>query len=82
MAASIKQRIGAAKLDAMSERELRALLVANLADTTALRASIVAITAKLDVLTAKLNADGGVTDTNYATDFASACDPAALTLTA
>jgi hypothetical protein len=27
--------------------------------------------AKIDVLTAKLNADAGVTDTNYATDFVS-----------
>jgi len=41
-----------------------------LTDLTALRAAIVAITAKLD-------ADGGVTDTNYA----STCDPAALETT-
>ena len=71
MADSIKQRMGAVKLDLMTERELRALLSATLVDLTALRASVVAITAKLD-------ADGGVTDTNYA----STCDPAALTLTA
>jgi hypothetical protein len=30
-----------------------------------------AMAAKIDVLTAKLNADGGVTDTNYAVNFAS-----------
>jgi hypothetical protein len=41
------------------------------ADLTAIRAAIVAITAKLD-------ADGGVTDTNYA----ATCNPAALTSTA
>ena len=58
------------------------LLNSLLADVTALHASVVAITAKLDVATAKLNSDGGVTDTNYAVDFASACDPAALTTTA
>jgi uncharacterized protein YoaH (UPF0181 family) len=37
-----------------------------------------ALAAKLDVLTAKLNADAGVTDVNYAVDFASVLD--ALTL--
>jgi hypothetical protein len=41
------------------------------ADITALRAAVVAITAKLD-------ADGGVTDTNYA----ATCNPAAVTSTA
>lgn len=41
------------------------------ADLTALRAAVVAITAKLD-------ADAGVTDTNYA----ATCNPAALTATA
>jgi len=48
-------------------------------DLTALRAAIIALDAKLDVLTAKLNADAGVTDTNYATNFAATIDPAALT---
>jgi hypothetical protein len=79
--ASIKERTGGIS-DKANARETRKLLEAVLADNTALRASILAITAKLDVLTAKLNADGGVTDTNYATDFASATNPAALTLTA
>ena len=51
--------------------EYRAMLTALLADMTAMRAAIVAITAKLD-------ADTGVNDT----DFASSCDPAALTVTA
>lgn len=33
-------------------------------DLTAIRNAILAINAKLDTLTTKLNADGGVTDTN------------------
>jgi len=37
-----------------------------------------ALAAKIDVLTAKLNADAGVTDVNYAVNFASTLD--ALTL--
>lgn len=49
---------------------LRTLLEAAQTDLAALRAAIVAITAKLD-------ADGGVTDADYA----STCNPAALTLT-
>lgn len=45
-------------------------LDAILSDLTALRGAVVAITAKLD-------SDAGVTDTDYA----SSCDPAALTTT-
>lgn len=79
MAESINQRL--AKLaDKADAKELRALLNAVLVDNAALRTSITAVTAKLDLLTAKLNADAGVTDTDYATNFASTCDPAALTL--
>ena len=51
--------------------ELKRAFSAVLADSTALRAAIVGITAKLD-------ADAGITDTNYAATW----DPAALTLTA
>jgi len=58
---------------------VKTLADAQLTDLAALRASIVALTAKIDVLAAKLNADAGVTDTNYAVDFASAVNPAALT---
>ena len=50
-------------------------------DLNVLRDAIIAVNAKLDTLATKLNADGGVTDTNYATDFASATDPAAMTTT-
>lgn len=68
--ASIKQQIGTLS-DKSDAKALRKLLEDLLADNTALRASIVAITAKLD-------ADAGVTDTNYA----ATTNPAALTLTA
>lgn len=68
--ASIKQQT-AALSDKSEAKALRKLLEDVLADNTALRASIVAITAKLD-------ADAGVTDTNYA----ATTNPAALTLTA
>lgn len=68
--ASIKQQT-AALSDKSDAKALRKLLEDVLADNTALRASIVAITAKLD-------ADAGVTDTNYA----ATTNPAALTLTA
>jgi hypothetical protein len=53
------------------EIELKRVISAVLADSTALRASIVGITAQLDT-------DGGVTETDYAASF----DPAALTLIA
>lgn len=68
--ASIKQQT-ATLSDKSDAKALRKLLEDVLADNTALRASIVAITAKLD-------ADAGVTDTNYA----ATTNPAALTLTA
>ena len=51
--------------------DVKALMVAMLADITAIRSALVATHAKLD-------ADAGVTDTDYA----SANDPAALTVTA
>lgn len=69
MSESIKERMQS-KAPAFSAYDQRLLLEAVLADLTALRAAIVAITAKLD-------ADAGVTDTNYA----ATTNPAALTLT-
>lgn len=57
-------------LNTQDEQNFRILLNAAQDDLAALRAAIVAITAKLD-------ADAGVTDTNYA----STCNPAALTFT-
>jgi hypothetical protein len=68
--ASIKQITGALS-DKADAKELRKLLENVLADNTAIRAALVAVTAKLD-------ADATVTDTNYA----ATCNPAALTLTA
>ena len=60
---SVTARISALP-DQMTAKELRPLLAA-MVD------AIQNLAAKNDTLTAKLNADGGVTDTNYATDFAS-----------
>ena len=68
-------------VNAHEEKNLRILLNAAQVDIAAQRTAIVAINAKLDVLTAKLNADAGVTDANYATNFASTLNPAALTFT-
>ncbi|PPC86323.1 MAG: hypothetical protein CTY37_06175 [Methylotenera sp.] len=79
--ASISQRTGAIS-DKSDAREVRALIENVLADNTALRTALIATLEKIDVLTAKLNADAGVTDTNYAVNFASTLTPAALTLTA
>lgn len=69
MAESIRERLQTHS-PRVEVAELRKLLEAAQADLAALRASIVAITAKLD-------ADAGVTDTNYA----ATTNPAALTLT-
>ena len=54
---------------AVEPTDVRVLLTAALADITALRASVLLLTAKLD-------ADATVTDTNYA----ATCNPAAITL--
>jgi hypothetical protein len=59
-----------ASVDNLNHEDAIAVLDSMLADITAIRAAVVAITAKLD-------ADAGVTDTDYA----STCDPAALTTT-
>ena len=87
---SIKRRIGAmpSKADA---REVRPLLDAVLTDLTELRTELAAAVADvkrvagaLDTLATKLNADAGVTDTNYATGNSAAitaATPGALTLT-
>lgn len=64
---SIKQRTNAMANHRDGE-QMRHVLTNILADITAIRASILLITAKLD-------ADAGVTDTNYA----STTNPAALT---
>jgi len=69
MPESIAQRLATVP-DRVTVREIRPLLTTVLADLTALRAAVVAITAKLD-------ADTGVADTNYA----SLTNPAALTTT-
>ena len=77
------------KVDA---REMRPLLDAVLTDLTELRTELAAAVADvarvagaLDTLATKLNADAGVTDTNYATGNSAAITastPGALTLIA
>ncbi len=66
MAESIAQRTAAISNTADAVQLYKALN-ALYTDVAALRAALVAVTAKLD-------ADGGVTDTNYA----ATCNPAAL----
>lgn len=56
---------------ALTDPEIKKLLQSVLTDLAVLRASVVAVTAKLD-------ADATVTDTDYA----ATCNPAALTTTA
>lgn len=79
-----RQAIDRAVLDV----EMKALLNAqvsqstDVADLTALRTSIVAILAAMDTLATKLNADAGVTDTNYVTTNAATNTPAAITTVA
>jgi hypothetical protein len=69
---SISQRVNASQLDAISRRELADLLQAARADIAALQARVTGLAAKLD-------ADGGVTDTNYGALFPA---PATTNLTA
>ncbi len=69
--------------------DTNAVLDAVVADLTAIRAEVVkavaditALDTAFDTLVAKLNADGGVTDTDYAGAAAmTATDPAAMTTT-
>jgi hypothetical protein len=69
MTVSIKQHFSHAPTQ--EAIEFKRVMTAVLADSAALRAAIVGITAQLDT-------DGGVTETDYAATF----DPAALTLIA
>ncbi len=69
-------------LPAQSGIELQKVLEAFRLDLAALTTAYAVALAKIDVLTAKLNADAGVTDTNYATNFVSTCTPAAASVTA
>lgn len=55
---SIAQRVNASALDGISQRELVDLL-------QALRLDVAALNARVTGIAAKLDADGGVTDTNY-----------------
>lgn len=88
MSQSIKQRIQGLSNNS-DAKELKFLLDAILADLTALRTTVaavrtdtVALDTGIDTLVAKLNADVGVTDTDYAGAAAmTASAPSALTTT-
>lgn len=90
MSESIGQRTNSMSIG-VDAAALRALYDAQLADITALRATVATLVtdnatlaAAVDTMAAKLNADGGVTDTDYATGNAAAvtaASPSALTVT-
>ena len=67
MATSLRQNTNTMN-DQQDRKAVHSATAALLADITALRTALLAVTAKLD-------ADAGVTDTNYA----ATCNPAALT---
>lgn len=81
---------GASSASLVAVTELITDYTALLADVTAIRTQVVALVADMatrisnhNTLTTKLNADAGVTDTNYAAAGAiTAANPAALTATA
>jgi len=58
--------------------EIQKVMSAAIDDLTALRATVASLKTDMDTLVAKLNADTGVTDTNYAVTTSA---PSALTLT-
>lgn len=86
MAESIKNRL-ASIASTNDAYQIKLVLDAMLADITAIRAEVVKLVTDMgtritefNTLTTKLNADAGVTDTNYATATAiTAAAPAALT---
>ncbi len=89
MSESIKERVSGLCVNS-DKKELQKLLDAALVDSAALRTiiaanvtDIAALAVAVDVLTAKLNSDAGVTDTNYSVVNAAAVTasaPSALTL--
>lgn len=80
MSQSILDRLNASQLDQMSKAELRELLQAMFADLTAIRTTVAANVTDIAAIAAKLDLDGGVTDTDYAAGL-TASAPAALTVT-
>ena len=80
MAESINQRVYLSGTDQMTMAQMRDLLAAMLADLTALRATVAANVVDIDAIAAKLDADGGVTDTDYQAGITAAA-PSALTTT-
>lgn len=58
MAESVVQRINATRLDTTTKRQLTILLQSVVTDLTAIKTNLAGLTAKMD-------ADAGITDTNY-----------------
>lgn len=54
----------------LGDSQLDAVLLSLLTDITNVRSALNTAVSKVNVLTTKLNSDGGVSDTDYATDFA------------
>lgn len=66
MATKSIKKILAKQPDKRTAAELRSLYEAALTDITALKTAVTALIASHNTLATKLNADAGVTDTNYA----------------
>lgn len=56
----------------LHDSQLDAVLLGMLTDITNVRSALNTVVTKLNTLTVKLNSDGGVSDADYATDFAQA----------
>lgn len=63
----------------LHDSQLNAVLDAIVADITSLDTAVDTLASDLNVLTVKLNSDGGVSDTDYQTDFAGATAMTATT---
>jgi len=63
----------------LGDSQLDAVLLTLLTDVTNVRTALNTVVTKLNTLTVKLNSDGGVSDADFATNFAQAT---ALTTTA
>jgi hypothetical protein len=61
------------------QTDLDAVEASVIVDLGNLRTAVIAALTALDTLATKLNADAGVTDTNYATNNVSGSSPAAIT---
>lgn len=80
MGASIKQQVAAMPGHTVGDRAMRSLLTAVLSDLEELHTQVAALQADNAALAAKLDADAGVSDTDYEAGLTAEA-PAALNLT-